>query len=266
MDHVPPARQHDADAAGGPAAIAESLPRARAGAAWSLIALCLALAAAFAALGAWQLERLAWKRELIATVEARLTAAPVAPPTPADWSPDWAYTRTTVAGIFLHDRETPVQAVTDRGPGWWILTPLRTDDGVIIVNRGFVPTELRAARARPRGQVPGRVQVTGLLRASEPDGAFLRTNAPAAGRWYSRDLPAIARARGLTEPVAPYFIDADATPNPGGSPVGGLTVVRFRNSHLVYALTWFGLCALSLAGAGIVFRHQRAGGGAGRRS
>jgi surfeit locus 1 family protein len=87
--------------------------------------------------------------------------------------------------------------------------------------------------------------VTGLLRLTEPKGGFLRANDPAADRWYSRDVEAMAAARGLTD-TAPYFIDADATPNPGGLPVGGLTVVAFRNSHLVYALTWFAL-ALMLA-------------------
>jgi surfeit locus 1 family protein len=57
--------------------------------------------------------------------------------------------------------------------------------------------------------------------------------------------------------VAPYFIDADATPNSAGVPVGGLTVIRFHNSHLVYAFTWFGLALLTLIGAYIVIRHKR---------
>jgi surfeit locus 1 family protein len=91
------------------------------------------------------------------------------------------------------------------------------------------------------------VAITGLLRPSEPDGRFLRTNQPQAERWYSRDVAAIADRRGLG-PVAPFFIDADAAANPGGFPIGGMTVVSFRNAHLVYALTWFGLAALSLFG------------------
>ncbi|MCC7265933.1 MAG: SURF1 family protein [Caulobacteraceae bacterium] len=249
MDHVPSARQHDADgAAAAPAA------RLRRGV---FLALCLALAAAFAALGVWQVERLQWKRALIARVEARLAAAPAPLPAFADWSPDDAYTRVTVSGVFLHDRETPVQAVTERGAGWWVVTPLRTPMGLVLVNRGFAPTELKAPQSRPLGQAAGPVRVTGLLRASEPGGAFLRRNAPADGRWYSRDVAAIARAKGLAGPVAPFFIDADATPNAGGYPVGGLTVVRFRNSHLAYALTWFGLCGLSLAGAAILIRSGR---------
>lgn len=215
------------------------------------------LAAAFGALSVWQFERIGWKRELIRTVEARLATPPAPPPAASDWKPSDAYARIVIQGVFLHDRETPVQAVTDLGPGWWIVTPLRTATGTILVNRGFVPTELKSAATRPRGQTPSVVRVSGLLRASEPGGAFLRSNAPADGRWYSRDVRAIARAKALEGSVAPYFIDADAAPNPGGYPIGGLTVVRFRDSHLEYALTWLGLCLLSLSGGAVVWRSGR---------
>lgn len=178
----------------------------------------------------------------------------------ADWSPDDAYTRVRVRGVYLHDRETLVQAVTEAGPGWWVMTPLRTDEGVVLVNRGFVPREARDPASRADSRIDGTVDVAGLLRATEDRGGFLRANDPAAGRWYSRDVREIARARGLTEPVAPFFIDAAAAPNSGRYPAGGMTVVRFRDNHLGYALTWFGLCGLSLAGGFIVFRHRRRGG------
>lgn len=205
-------------------------------------------------LGTWQVQRRAWKLDLIATTEARVHAAPVPAPGPADWpgvGPGDAYRHVTLAGRFLNDRETLVQAVTDYGAGFWVLTPLRRDDGtLVLVNRGFVPGDRRSPSAREAGQVSGPVRVTGLLRLTEPHGAFLRSNDPAQDRWYSRDVAAIAAARGLTD-VAPYFVDADATPNPGGWPVGGLTVVAFPNNHLVYAITWYGM-ALMLAGAMVV--------------
>ena len=73
-------------------------------------------------------------------------------------------------------------------------------------------------------------------------------------------LEAIARARGLAD-VAPYFIDADAASDPGAWPRGGLTVIRFPNSHLVYALTWFGMALLSLVGMGLVLRERGRGKG-----
>lgn len=208
----------------------------------------------------WQMERRAWKLDLIARVEARIHAAPGPLPDPREWDRldprALEYRRIRTAGVFLHDREAQVQALTERGAGFWVITPLRTAQGIVLVNRGFVPGELRAPGTRPAVQVPGPVTVTGLVRLTEPKGGFLRSNDPARDRWFSRDVAAIAAARHLG-PVAPFFIDADATPNPGGYPVGGLTVIAFRNTHLVYALTWFALAALSSAAAFLALRMPR---------
>lgn len=221
--------------------------------------LCLALAALFGALGVWQVQRLQWKEALIDRVEARLAADPAPPPSREDWSADQAYVRVAVRGRFDHGKETLVQALTERGAGFWVLTPLRTARGTFLINRGFVPAERRDPASRREGLIDGEVTVAGLLRATEPGGGFLRANDPEADRWHSRDVAAIAAARGLAGPVMPYFIDADATPNPGGWPLGGLTVVRFSNNHLVYALTWFGLGLTSLIGAGLILRRRRRG-------
>jgi surfeit locus 1 family protein len=220
---------------------------------FGFIALCVLLAVGFSGLGVWQVERRAWKLDKIAKVDARVHAAPALLPPRAEWSRDQAYRRVRVAGVFLNDRETLVQAVTELGPGWWVLTPLRTGNLTLLVNRGFVPPELRDPRTRQPGESIGAITVTGLLRESEPGGGFLRSNDAHANRWYSRDVAAIAHARGLTD-VAPFFLDADATPNPGGYPVGGLTVIDFPNNHLIYALTWFALAILALVGAALLLR------------
>lgn len=213
-------------------------------------AACMAgLVLVFLGLGTWQVQRLFWKLDLIARVDARIHAEPADAPLPAQWSqitPDKdEYRRLTVRGHFLNDKETLVQAVTELGPGFWVLTPLvTTDRGTILINRGYVPSEKREPSQRSGKQPDGEVKITGLLRLTEPGGGFLRTNDPANNRWYSRDVAAIAASRNL-ENAAPYFIDADSTANPGGYPVGGLTVVKFRNSHLVYAITWYALAAMS---------------------
>ena len=197
-------------------------------------------------LGTWQLERRIWKLDLIAHVDARVHAVPVA--APAHQGGDDEYRRVTATGRFLNDKETLVQAVSELGAGYWVLTPLQTARGVtILINRGFVPMDRRAPAERRAGEIAGPVTVTGLMRLSEPKGGFLRANDSAHDRWFSRDVAAIGAARGLGG-LADYFIDADATPNPGGLPVGGLTVIAFPNNHLVYAITWFGM-ALMLAGA-----------------
>lgn len=213
-----------------------------------LAGLALLAIAGLVALGLWQLERRTWKLALIAQVERRLSAAPVPAPGPSAWAGiarEDAYTRVVLHGTYAHDRETLVQAATTLGSGYWVLTPLATDTGfTMLVNRGFVPPD-RKVRPRPPA---APVTVTGLLRVTEPGGGFLRSNDPAADRWYSRDVAAIAARRGLPS-AAPYFVDADAASEPGW-PRGGLTVIAFANSHLQYALTWFAMAAM-LAGVSL---------------
>jgi surfeit locus 1 family protein len=224
------------------------------------------LFAGFVALGSWQLERRAWKLDLIARVEQRVHAAPVAAPGPIDWPLVSAardeYRRVRVHGAFLHDREALVQASTALGAGYWVLTPLRTVEGpVVLVNRGFVPPELRDRARRPEAAPNAEATVTGLLRLSEPGGSFLRRNDPGADRWASRDVAAIAAQRGLHD-AAPYFIDAEMPPRAPGepaapaAPVGGLTVIAFPNNHLEYAITWYSLALLVALAAGYAARSE----------
>lgn len=233
-------------------------PRPRSALTLAILAvLAMAGVVLFLGLGIWQVQRLHWKLDLIARVEARLAADPVAAPGPQDWAGLDAkrdeYRRVTVSGTYLLNNETLVKAVTERGDGFWVMTPMATDAGwTVLVNRGFVPGDRREAAYR---QMPEGPQVAaGLLRLSQPDGAFLRANRPEEGRWYSRDTAAIAETQSLGT-VAPYFIDAAAGPDAAALPVGGLTVVSFRNHHLQYALTWFAMAA-GLAGASLYLGRQ----------
>ncbi len=232
-----------------------------------LLALIAAVVVGLVSLGNWQLRRLDWKLDLIERIETRVGAAAVAAPPRAEWDRidrrRHEYLRVAISGRFLNDRETLVQALTERGGGYWVLTPLLTrSGGIVLINRGFVPTEA-LDRWRRAERPAGEQRVTGLLRLSEPDGIPLRRNDPAAERWYSRDVDAIARARGLDRVapgwIAPYFIDADAAPNPGGLPVGGMTRINFRNAHLVYALTWYGLALLLVVMTAWAIHRERSG-------
>ena len=198
-----------------------------------LVALSFLGVAVFLALGVWQVQRLGWKTALIAQVTARLAEPAVAA------SPEGAaeYTPVTVSGRY-DPRQILVKAVTEKGAGFWVMTPLTTDQGwSVFVNRGFI-----AEGVAPPAP-PETAEVTGLVRQTQPGGGFLRANNPAAGRWFSRDTAAMGAALGIT-PV-PWFLDAQTG---GPVPLPGLTVVSFPNHHLQYALTWFAM-ALLLAGA-----------------
>ena len=199
-------------------------------------------------LGVWQIQRLHEKEALIASVEAGLHAPPVAlsdvlrhGAEREEWRP------VRVSGHFLYDKEL---YLFSRGPmgavGVDVITPLVQSSGdAVLVDRGFVPEALRNPSTRAEGQVGGDVSVTGILRLSQKPGLF--TPAPNLNTrlWFVKDVPSMESATGLDVP--PVVIEADATQNPGGWPLGGQTRVDFPNDHLQYAITWFGLALALLA-------------------
>lgn len=238
----------------------------------------IALFVGFISLGVWQVQRRAWKLDLIERVSARIQAPPGALPPPDQWpqlnAASNEYQAVRLQGQWLAHKTVLTQATTALGAGYWVLTPLQMADGVqVLVNRGFVPQDQRAQWQAPQAPPAATTDeppatVVGLLRLSEPGGGFLRRNDPAQQRWHSRDVAAIAQAQQLGQ-AAPFFVDAGLPSRLGSTaadlpadmagpwPRPGLTVVRFPNSHLVYALTWFGLALMVVGAAVVVARYER---------
>jgi surfeit locus 1 family protein len=206
-------------------------------------------------LGFWQLDRLAWKEHLIEKVAADVVAPPVSAPEPTVWAQIGSeddYRHVALTGRFLEGAVFYYTALTKAagpidGPGQMVYTPFETDEGwVVLVNRGFVPQDLNPALREAAITPPeGAWHLTGLLRLSEKPNWTTPAADPGDRLWFARDTDAMGRFLGI-EPsrFAPYSIDLDAafTP-PSGLPQAGETVVRFKNDHLGYALTWFGLAA-----------------------
>ena len=212
----------------------------------------------FVALGVWQVKRLAWKENLIARVDTRVHAEAMLAPSQHDWptvSEDThEYLHVSVRGRYQPQAVALVSAATEAGQGYWLMAPLQCADGSwVYVNLGFVPQQQRQAAQSGEYTPAELVTVTGLLRLSHPGGGVLRDNVPDENRWYSRDVKAMAERNGLS-PVAPYFIDAQA--DDSELPVGGLTVIHFRNNHLVYAITWFALAFGMVLAAWLVLRDS----------
>ncbi|BCG96210.1 SURF1-like protein [Mesorhizobium sp. 131-2-1] len=228
-----------------------------------LLILGLVLFAVLIGLGTWQVQRLHWKEGLLQTIDQRTHSAP-RPLAELEKqfaaTADVDYTPVTVTGTFLHQGERHFFATWEGASGFDVFTPLELEDGrIVLVNRGFVPYDLKDAAKRPQGEVAGKVTVTGLARnplAAKPS-MMLPDNDIAKNIFYWKDRDAMASSAGLPAGAGllPFFIDADKTPNPGGLPVGGVTVVDLPNSHLQYAVTWYGLAA-ALAGV-LLFRLRR---------
>jgi surfeit locus 1 family protein len=216
------------------------------------LAAALALAV-LVSLGLWQLDRMAWKEGLIATLERRLSAAPVAVPPPAEWPRLTAaqdeFLRVAMTAEFLNDREALVYTggstlrEATGGQGYWVFTPARLADGALVmVNRGFVPDGKQAPAARPGEQVTSPVNMVGVLRWPEQPGLFTPAGDPARNIWFARDSIAMAAAKGISG--APFYVELESPEPPGGLPHAGRLQPNLPNNHFGYALTWLGLAAV----------------------
>ena len=208
-------------------------------------------------LGLWQIERKAWKEDLIATVTARLARAPAQLPPPANWpqlKPEAdEYTRVTFPAEFLNGEEALVYSAGSafrpdvQGPGYWVLAPARLPGGsIVLVDRGFVPADRKELASRAQGAPHGVIDVVGVMRWPEARGMFTPADDPKGNVWYLRDPKAMAAAK-KWDAAAPFYIEQEAPVPPGGWPKPGRLVVNLPDNHLQYAITWFGL-ALGLAG------------------
>jgi surfeit locus 1 family protein len=205
-------------------------------------------------LGVWQLERKTWKENLIATLNARIAAPPHALPQLPSQGVD-EFSRVQLHGTFVPGQSALVFTSGSAlrpdisSPGYWVLSPLRTGDGrIVVVNRGYVAG--KNAPPPPSGEI----DLVGALRWPDENGLFTPADDPQHNLWYSRDPVAVAAAKGWGQ-VGPFFVEQE-TPQLSGAPKAGPLVVHLRNAHLQYAITWFGLAG-GLAGVYLVWLRGR---------
>ncbi|MEP3196987.1 MAG: SURF1 family protein [Lentilitoribacter sp.] len=217
----------------------------------------LILTAVFAILiilGSWQMQRLEWKETLLSNIEQRLASNPIdlsAILQLSNAGEEFEYQPVSVTGVFDHTKERHFFATHNGFSGYYVYTPMMGDFGVIFINRGFVPFDFKESTNRLEGQIDGSVTVTGLARKmlDEKPSSVVPENDMDKNIYYWKDLRSMAQTTGLSfeDPkLLKLFIDADETPNPGGFPQGGVTIIDLPNNHLQYAFTWYGLAATLL--------------------
>ena len=207
-------------------------------------------------LGTWQLQRKAWKENLIATVNGRITQPPQPLPPRGQWTGvreaegEYAHVRFTATFLageaFVYTAGSSLRPdVTEQG--YWVFAPARLDDGaVILVNRGFVLLVFLVLVLCVFGLLCGVVVIVGYMRWPEERGLFAPADDIKANLFFTRDQKAMASAHGWTLD-APFYIDQEAPAPAGGLPKPGKIEVSLPNNHWQYALTWYGL-ALALLG------------------
>jgi surfeit locus 1 family protein len=209
-------------------------------------------------LGVWQMERRAWKHAILDRIAVNQAASPVSLDELVKGDPlRREYGRVTLSGTFLHDKEFYLAARSLKEKvGMQVVTPLRTDDGrIVLFDRGWIPSEKKDPARRAEGQVAGKVELTGIVRRSQVKRQFAPDNDPAKNFWFHVDAPLMRNmAGGKPDPALDsFFLEADATPNRGGLPIGGQTRLDIPNDHLQYAITWF---LIALAGLGVYLAYH----------
>jgi surfeit locus 1 family protein len=201
-------------------------------------------------LGLWQVSRLAWKENLIATLEQRVTATPVPLPPAKDWpelTQEDAEFRRVVATVEFLDRP-PAYVYTGgsalrpdvKTPGYFVFAPARLATGeVVAVNAGYVPE-----RGHPGAK--GKAEIVGYLRWPEARSPFVSDHDASGSVWHVRDHRLMAKLLRWDGDIAPFYIDQESPVPSDGLPRPGPLTVKLHNDHLGYAITWFGLAAVLL--------------------
>lgn len=192
-------------------------------------------------LGVWQLERRAWKHELIAHLEMRLAADPVPLPGAGDDLTAFDFRRARLSGRFLHDREQLLVGRSYQGlSGYEVMTPFALADGrAVFVDRGWIPL---AARDSARGEPSAEVSFEGVIRVPPaPSGP----GASRGNEHYRLNLGHMAAEAGVDPGrLVPVYVVATGEPSAGVLPVPRRVAVELPDNHLQYALTWFSLAAV----------------------
>jgi surfeit locus 1 family protein len=210
-------------------------------------------------LGTWQLFRLAEKEALLAEIAQRTMAPPISLSevlARRDKGTDIEFVAVRARGSFDHKSERHKLASFDGSPGWEIITPFTSDEGIVaLVDRGLVPGNLQDASKRP--EAAPTVEVTAIIRShNNARGFFDPENDVDGNLWYWWDVPAMLSSVSIATEmkVAPFVLQALPGDDPKKFPRAPKPEAQLSNNHLQYAITWYSLAIVLLVVAGLFIR------------
>jgi surfeit locus 1 family protein len=207
-------------------------------------------AAALVSLGVWQMQRLSWKEAILADINARIGAAPVALPATVDTETD-AYLPVTAAGVIGEGELHVLVSQKDVGAGYRIIAPFELTDGrQIMIDRGFV-----VASDKDEDRDVGPAAITGNLQWPQETDGFTPAPDLTGNIWFARDVPAMAQA---LETLPILLVTRASDPAAAGISPLPVDTARIPNDHLQYAITWFSLAAIWLGMSLFFLRRRRA--------
>jgi surfeit locus 1 family protein len=198
-------------------------------------------------LGVWQVQRLSWKQDVLADIEARIEAEPVG--LPQNIAPERdRYLPVKLAGDMEPGEIHVLVSVKLVGAGYRIIQSFSTEDRTILVDRGFVPTTAKQA-----DRLTGPMEVIGNLHWPDEIDSYTPEPDIDDNIWFARDVPNLAAALG----AEPVLLIARSETDPGVTPLP-VDTAGIPNDHLQYAITWFGLALVWAAMTGYFLWRNRA--------
>ena len=198
-------------------------------------------------LGIWQVQRLAWKQDVLAEIEDRISAAPVSLPLQVSADQD-KYLPVTVSGVMEPAEVHVLVSLKQVGAGYRIIQPFNTGGRTILIDRGFIPTTAKLA-----GRRNGQMEITGNLHWPDEIDSYTPEPDIDANIWFARDVPDLAAALG----AEPVLLIARSQTDPNVTPLP-VDTAGIPNDHLQYAITWFGLALVWAAMTGYFLWRSRA--------
>ncbi|MEP3442968.1 MAG: SURF1 family protein [Sulfitobacter sp.] len=201
-------------------------------------------------LGFWQMQRLEWKLDVIADIDARIEASPIPLPDVLDPNAD-TYLPVEIRGVIAPDYLRVLVSQKEIGAGYRIISPLDMGGRRVLLDRGFTPVAQTEIPAHV-----GSVTVRGNLQWPQETDGFTPEPDTANNIWFAREVADMAEALD-TEPVLVVashtsFNDAPISPLP-------VDTSAIPNDHLQYAITWFSLAAIWIAmSLAFILRARRA--------
>jgi surfeit locus 1 family protein len=195
-------------------------------------------------LGSWQIQRLTWKNDIIAKLESAYKN-PLESPALSELKED-GFIYASIKGRFLFDKSILLgHTIQDEQPGQFLITPLQTKQGTLLINMGFNPSTEKLEDHFLKSYTGENITFTGLIRKPHWN-SFTPENVPENDIWYRPDIFQIATAKDLKNPI-PFMMYADSASQKFDAQFPNNTLWQPNNNHAQYAFFWF-----TLAGALVV--------------
>jgi surfeit locus 1 family protein len=230
---------------------------------WTIAAVSLLGIVVLGMLGMWQVQRLQWKQALLTNMTENQAAPPMtldAALKAVEAGKNVEFRRVSTRGAFLQQAERHLLSIFDGKPAWQIVTPLQSEEGIVVlVDRGAVLEKLRDPATRAATSPQGIQSITGVIRLRrDAQNLFTPDNDPEKNLYYWWDVPAMLRDADPPPDARVALFVLQLMPSAGdtGFPRPQAVAVNITNNHLQYALTWFSLAAVLAVFAGLLIRQE----------